>query len=142
MVWRGKRASAPIAGAQGSAPIAAKPSSKKAKKAPKSGDFTLASHKVMVDLGRMLDGATDLALSARQPVALISKVALDNLGATEDDSVRITGERGSMTLPVEVAQIDDLVVWVPECSVGSGINVDLAPAGSTVTVTAVREADK
>mgnify|MGYP002724372190 CR=1 FL=1 len=152
MLWRGKRASAPIGGAQsaapiegaqGAAPVTAQPSSKKgAKKAAKTGDFTLASHKVMVDLGRMLDGATDLALSARQPVALISKVALDQLGATEDDSVRIEGARGSMTLPVEVTEIDDHVIWVPECSVGSGINVDLAPAGSTVTVTAVREADK
>ena len=138
MVWRGERAAAPVKALGDKAKA-----SKKAKTDKKAKDgFVLASHKVMVDLGRMLDGAKDLANSARQPVALVSAAALKSLGTTEDAQVEVTGPRGSVTLPVEVAEIPDRVVWVPECSVGSGINVDLAPAGSVVTVTAVREVAK
>ncbi len=133
MVWRGARVPK-LADTAVDEDAANGGSSKKA-----SDTFVLASHKAMIDLGRLLDGAEDLALSARQPVALVSPSVLEELGVVEDDKVEVAGPRGVVILPVEVADIPDHVVWVPECSVGSGINADLGPAGSTVTVTAVRE---
>ncbi|WP_242491708.1 NADH-quinone oxidoreductase subunit G [Actinomyces minihominis] len=126
MIWRGARIKSPV-GVQGVAP----------KVDP--GSLVLASHKVMVDLGRMLDGAVDLRLSARSAVALLSRSSFDAMGLNEDDNVRVTGPRGSVILPVEVSEVVDGVVWIPECSVGNGVNQDLAPAGSSVTVTPARE---
>ncbi len=124
MVWRGARTAVPTVTAE-------------VFEAP--DDYVLAAHKIIVDLGRMIDGAFDLRQSARKPVALVSKDSLTNLGLEEDDQIRLEGPRGHMVLPVEVADLPSGVVWVPECSVGQGINVDLAPAGSAVKVTAATE---
>ena len=101
--------------------------------------FVLASHKVMVDLGRMLDGADDLRLSARRVVALVSKKSLESLAIAGDSQVEISGPRGTLTVPIEAAEVADGTVWLPECSTGEGINQDLAPAGGYVTITPARE---
>lgn len=132
MVWRGARV-VPERGAAGF-PIR-RPH--KRKKMPY--DFVLASHKVMVDLGRMLNGADNLRLSARAIVATMSAASLATLDLTEDDQVMVVGTRGSVTFPVEVGNVADGVVWLPECSFGQGINEDLGPAGSPVTVLPLKE---
>lgn len=103
--------------------------------------FVLASHKVSVDLGRMLDGATDLLASARVPVAFVSADTMKKLGVDEDDKVEIAGGRGTVTLPIESGNVADGVVWLPECSFGRGIQEDLAIAGRPVTITPVKEAN-
>ncbi len=126
MVWRGRRVEAPTEVTSVATQVAA-------------GDFVLASHKVMIDLGRMLDGAHDLRQSARQVVALVSPSSMQDLGLEEDETVAITGPRGTMMVPIEAGNVPDRVVWLPECSVGNGIFEDLAPAGASVTVTAARE---
>ena len=64
------------------------------------------------------------------PVARVSAAMYDALGP----SVTITGDRGSITLPAEVADLADGTVWVPANSVGDGVLVDLASPGSRVTV--------
>ena len=46
----------------------------------------------------------------------------------------LTGDRGSITLPAEVADIADGAVWVPANSLGNGVLADLASPGSRVTV--------
>ena len=124
MVWRGARTAAPRDPA---APEASLPG------------FSLASHKVIVDNGLMIDGAFDLRRSARKSVAFVSPRSLEALGLSEDDLVDIEGPRGRITLPIETGDLPDEVVWVPECSIGRGINCDLAPAGSDVQITAARE---
>jgi NADH-quinone oxidoreductase subunit G len=48
--------------------------------------------------------------------------------------VTITGDRGEWTLPAEVADLPDDVVWVPSNSTGNGVLADLASPGSRVTV--------
>lgn len=125
MVWRGSRP-----------PL--RPAAAEVPGAPTDG-LVLASNKVMIDLGRMIDGADDLRLSARQVVAFVSDDTLTALGLDEDDEIVIRGSRGSVRVPVEVGAVSDHVIWLPECSVGNGINQDLAPAGETVTVTPVSE---
>lgn len=125
MIWRGGRTSVEVV----------KPQKKKIPK----GKFALASHKVMVDLGRMVEGATDLALSARVPVAQVSSGSMKALGLSTDEEVTVTGPKGSVTLPIEVGTLPDGVIWLPECSMGQGINQDLGNPGSFVTVSPVRE---
>lgn len=125
MIWRGDRTSVDVV--------------KTPKRKIPKGKFALASHKVMVDLGRMVEGATDLALSARVPVAQVSSGSMKTLGLATDDEVTVSGPRGSVTLPIEVGSLPDGVIWLPECSMGQGINQDLGSPGSFVTVSPVRE---
>jgi NADH-quinone oxidoreductase subunit G len=56
------------------------------------------------------------------------------LDAGHDPVATITGDRGSVTLPVVVADLPDDVVWVPARSFGRGVLAELASPGSTVTV--------
>ena len=50
------------------------------------------------------------------------------------DTVTLTGDRGEWTLPAEVADLPDGVVWVPANNAGNGVLADLASPGSRVTV--------
>lgn len=125
MIWRGDRSEDPGVTADQSTQV--------------DGKLVLASHKVMVDLGLMIDGAHDLRISARKPVVLAAASTLAALGVTEDQDVLVKGPRGSICLPIESHGLPDGVVWVPECSVGQGINRDLGPAGSLVSLEMTRE---
>ena len=69
------------------------------------------------------------------PVARVSAATFDELGAT----VTVTGDRGSVTLPAEIADIVDGAVWVPANSFGNGVLADLASPGSPVTVKGARQ---
>ncbi len=114
----------------------------KAPRAPKAraGGFALATWKQLVDLGSMQDGEQHLRATARRPVARVNQAAYDALFGLVDDasagpqSATLTGDRGSVTLPVEVADLPDEVVWVPARSFGRGVLADLASPGSTVTL--------
>ncbi len=93
--------------------------------------LVLATWKQSIDNGRMQDGDKYLRATARTPVALVTQDVYDACGPT----VTITGDRGWITLPAEVA--DDLtpgVVWVPANSFGAGVLSDLASPGSRVRV--------
>jgi NADH-quinone oxidoreductase subunit G len=95
------------------------------------GDYTLASWKQMLDLGRMQDGEEHLRATARTAVARLNDAAAQQFG----DTVTITGERGSVTLPVEVtADLPDGVVWVPANSFGGGVLRDLGRPNSRVSL--------
>jgi NADH-quinone oxidoreductase subunit G len=87
---------------------------------------TLATWKLLLDDGRMLDGDDYLKATARTPVALVSSGTLDALGLTAGEHVELSGDRGTTTLPVAVADLPDGVVWTPTRSGWS------APAGSVV----------
>ena len=50
------------------------------------------------------------------------------------DPITISGDRGSVTLPVVVADLPDDVVWVPARSFGRGVLAELASPGSPVTL--------
>ncbi len=95
-----------------------------------AGEVALASWKQMIDLGSMQDGEDHLRATARRPVARVTPAIYDALG----ESVTISGDRGSVTLPAQVADIADGTVWVPANSFGDGVLADLASPGSRVTV--------
>ena len=102
---------------------------KPAKKAAAS-TLALATWKQLLDNGSMQDGDDNLRATARNAVAKVSQAVLDKYG----DTVTLTGDRGEWTLPAEVADLPDGVVWVPANNAGNGVLADLASPGSRVTV--------
>jgi NADH-quinone oxidoreductase subunit G len=74
----------------------------------------------------MLDGEPYLKATARTPVALVSPATLARLGLTPGEHVDVSGDHGSVSLPVGVADLPDGVVWTPTVPGRS------APAGSVV----------
>ncbi len=113
-------------------------------KAPraKAGSLKLATWKQMIDNGSLQDGDAHLRATARRPVARLGQAAYDDLFGMLDPGtlpqVTLTGDRGAVTLPVEVADLPDDVVWVPANSFGNGVLADLASPGSSVLVKGVR----
>jgi NADH-quinone oxidoreductase subunit G len=96
-----------------------------------AGQVALATWKLMLDNGSMQDGEKYLRATARTPVCRLSPATAAAVGAM----VTLEGDRGSVTLPVQV--VDDLaddVAWVPANSTGNGVLADLASPGSGVTV--------
>jgi NADH-quinone oxidoreductase subunit G len=63
-------------------------------------------------------------------VVRVSAAVAAEVGAT----ATLTGDRGRVTLPVEVADIADDTCWVPANSFGRGVLADLASPGSRVTI--------
>jgi NADH-quinone oxidoreductase subunit G len=100
-----------------------------------AGAFALSTWKQLLDRGTMQDGDPHLAATRRPAVALVSPGTLAGLTDVQDGLVVVSGDRGAITLPVQVSEdmVDD-VVWVPANSVGRGVLADLASPGSTVTV--------
>ena len=91
----------------------------------------LASWKLLVDDGRMLDGEDYLKATGRAAVALVSAGTLARLDLVAGQRVTLTGDHGSRDLPLAVADLPDGVVWAPATSTWS------AAAGSVVRLTSV-----
>jgi NADH-quinone oxidoreductase subunit G len=83
------------------------------------GSARVATWKMLIDDGRMLDGEDALKATGRTPVALVSPGTLTALGLTPGEHVTLLGETGATSLPVGVADLPDGVVWVPTRSVAS-----------------------
>ena len=93
--------------------------------------YRLATWKQMLDNGSMQHGDDALRATARIPVARVSAEVYDAVGPI----VTLTGDRGSVTLPAEIADITDGTIWVPANSFKRGVLASLASPGSRVTVT-------
>jgi NADH-quinone oxidoreductase subunit G len=89
----------------------------------------LVTWKLMIGDGRMQDGDEYLRATARPPVALVSPGTLHRLGLSVGRPVTVGTERGSLTVPVAVADLPDDVVWTATTSTWS-----VAP-GTTCTIT-------
>ena len=95
--------------------------------------IVLASWRMLLDSGVMQEGEPHLAATARPTVALVSDATAAALG----DTVTVTGPAGSVTLPVQGADVIDGVVWVPMNSPGCHIHADLgAVPGAVVQISA------
>jgi NADH-quinone oxidoreductase subunit G len=96
---------------------------------PQNGQVALATWKLMLDNASMQDGEKYLRATGRTPVCRVSPGAAAALGGM----ATLEGDRGSVTLPVEVSDdLADDVVWVPANSTGNGVLADLASPGSGV----------
>ncbi len=96
--------------------------------------LVLASWKQSLDDGRMQDGEKYLRETARRPVVLAARSLLDGLGIAEGDEVVLTGPRGSLRLPIGIADLAEGVVWAPATAPGASVRDLVGPSGSAVSI--------
>jgi NADH-quinone oxidoreductase subunit G len=105
---------------------------------PERGQAVLATWHELLDAGRMSDGDESLAGTAKPPRALVSKATADEIGVAQGDPVSVGSERGSIVVPVTVAEMPDRVVWLPTNARGYAVRARLgAVAGDVVALTTV-----
>ena len=102
---------------------------------PASGQAVLASWRMLLDAGRLQDGEPHLAGTAHRPVARVSAATAAEIGVEPGDLITVRTERGTITLPVEMTDMDERVVWLPMNSPGSAVHRALGvTAGAVVTI--------
>jgi len=107
---------------------------------PGANEAVLASWRHLLDEGSLQVDEPALAGTARPARVQLPKSLATGLGIAEGDQVRVTGERGSVTLPAEITEMPDQVVWIPMRSPGSALRTDLGTApGGVVTVAREQE---
>ena len=98
-------------------------------------DVRLATWAQLVDAGRMQDGEPYLAGTARPTVARVAAATAVAAGAVDGDKVTVATTAGAITVPLEVTQMAEGVVWLPTNSSGAAVRTDLgAGHGSRVTL--------
>ncbi|HEV8560331.1 MAG TPA: NADH-quinone oxidoreductase subunit G [Actinophytocola sp.] len=119
--------------------VAATPSTPAAQPAPPKSDAQalLATWHQLLDNGSLLVDEPHLAGTARPVVARLSASTAEVLGVAGAPTVTVKTERGAVTVPAELADVPDGVVWLPTNSGLSTVRATLAAGhGSAVTVTA------
>ncbi|MFF2269948.1 NADH-quinone oxidoreductase subunit G [Cellulosimicrobium cellulans] len=110
--WDGERAAAPEV--ETAEPPAVAP-----------GTAVLASWRLLLDDARGQDGERYLAGTAKRPVARLSAATAAAADVFDGDVVRVSTDRGAITLPVVVTDMVDHVVWLPLRSPGSSVHATL-----------------
>ncbi|MCR3719959.1 MULTISPECIES: NADH-quinone oxidoreductase subunit G [Prauserella salsuginis group] len=95
---------------------------------PGPGQALLATWRQLIDDGSLQIDEPALAGTARRVVARMSQATADGLG----DHVTVSTDRGSVTLPVEVTDLPDGVVWLPGNSPGSKLRATLGAGHGAV----------
>ena len=85
-----------------------------------AGQALLATWHNLLDGGRMQDGEPNLAGTARPTVARMSAATAAEAERGRDGKVTVATGRGTVTVPVEIADMPDRVVWLPANSAGCG----------------------
>jgi NADH-quinone oxidoreductase subunit G len=100
---------------------------------PAAGEALLASWHWLLDDGSLQDGEPFLAGTAKSPRLHLSPATAAEVGAAEGQLVTVSSDRGSVTLPLVVADLPDRVVWLPVRTADAAVRRDLAvPPGSVV----------
>ncbi len=94
----------------------------------------LATWHNLLDVGRMQDGEPNLAGTARAAVARMSKATAAQVGTTDAELVTVATSRGAITVPVEITDMPDQVVWLPTNSAGSAVRRELGAGHGTQVV--------
>jgi NADH-quinone oxidoreductase subunit G len=94
--------------------------------APEAGEAVLASWHWLLDDGPMQEGEPFLAGTAKKPRLHLSAATAAEVGAAEGELVTVSSSRGSVTLPLVVADLPDRVVWVPMRTPEAAVRRDLA----------------
>ena len=120
--YRGTRPSAPTVAA-------------KVVPAPDRGQALLAGWRMLLDAGRMQDGEPFLAGTAKPVAARVSAATAAEIGVPATGMIAVRTERGSITVPVEIKDMPDRVVWLPLNSAGCAVHRELgAGPGALVTL--------
>jgi NADH-quinone oxidoreductase subunit G len=99
---------------------------------PARGEAMLATWHHLLDEGRLQDEEPYLAGTRKDAVARLSAATATSLGAAEGASVTVSTERGSITLPLAITDMPDVVVWLPTCSPGSHVQSMLGVSNGAV----------
>lgn len=95
----------------------------------------LTSWRRLLDMGTLQRGEDNLAGTRRPTVAVISPKRASQIGISSGQQLRVSNEKGSITIPVLVEDIHDDAVWIPRNSFASQALVALEAAhGQVVTV--------
>ena len=102
---------------------------------PAGGQAVLAGWRMLLDAGRLQDGEPHLAGTARRALARLSPATAAEIGVLDGELVTVSTDRGGITLPVEVTDMDDRVVWLPLNSAGSSVHQTLGVGvGAVVSI--------
>jgi NADH-quinone oxidoreductase subunit G len=102
---------------------------------PGPGAAVLATWHHLLDAGRLQDGEPNLAGTARTAVAIMSAATAAEAGTTDGGKVTVATVRGAITVPVQIADMPERVVWLPANSAGCAVRSELgAGHGTFVTV--------
>jgi NADH-quinone oxidoreductase subunit G len=99
------------------------------------GRALLATWHNLLDAGRMQDGEPNLAGTARAAVARMSAATAAEAGTADGGKVTVATRHGAISVPVEIADMPDRVVWLPTNSAGSAVRTALrAGHGAMVSI--------
>ena len=100
---------------------------------PREGEAVLATWHQMLDQGRLQDAEPYLAGTARPARARLSATTAGDLGIAEGEELAVSDGRGTIRLPLELADLPDRVVWLPSNAPGSAVRDQLGvDAGAVV----------
>ena len=100
-----------------------------------SGDEALlSSWRLLLDAGSLQDGEENLAGTAHPSVAVISASRATKLGVKTGDLIRVSTKNGAITLPCEIAEIEENSIWLPRNSKESRVIATLGIVTGAVTV--------
>ncbi|MCW2598749.1 MAG: dehydrogenase [Frankiales bacterium] len=97
-----------------------------------TGTAILATWHWLLDDGSLQDGEPHLAGTAKKPRLHLSAATAAGLGVAAGDPVTVSTDRGSLTLPLVIADLPDNVVWVPTRTRDAHVRTDLAAAHGSV----------
>ena len=90
---------------------------------------------MLLDSGRLQDGEPHLAGTARAAVVRLSGVTAAEIGVTDGAPVIVSTPAGAITLPLEVTDMPERVVWLPLNFPGSTVFGTLrASVGEVVAI--------
>jgi NADH-quinone oxidoreductase subunit G len=102
---------------------------------PGPGRALLATWHNLLDAGRMQAGEPNLAGTARPAVARMSAATAAEAGSVDGGKVTVATGHGAITIPVEIADMPDRVVWLPTNSAGCAVRSTLhAGHGAIVSI--------
>jgi len=102
-----------------------------------AGSAVLATWRQLIDEGSLSVDEPALAGTARPPRVRANPATAERLGLVEGGAASVATDRGAITLPVELADLPDGVVWLPANSPGSAVRSTLGVGhGALVRVVA------
>lgn len=104
---------------------------------PQAGSAILASWRRLVDSGTLQVEEKPLQGTARPSIVRLSAATAAEIGAADGEIVTVSTPRGAVSLPLQVTEMPDRVVWVPMNSPGSHLRRELqVGVGSVVSISA------
>jgi NADH-quinone oxidoreductase subunit G len=122
--WQGDRPAAPTTVAGAAPKVTAK-------------QAVLSTWHLLLDEGRMQEDEAHLAGTRKPAVARLNAKTATAVGVAEGGLLAVSTDTGEVTLPLEIADLPDKVVWLPTCSPGSHVQSSLGATSGTVVKLAV-----